>query len=991
MRIERFYKKAAGIVLSGIMLATGFTFPGFAQQDENTATDREGVNLGIMGGSTREDLYQYYLANIKSEGRDNRPDEVIYIEMKDYDGVSGDKVFGELPSLRVDDYAAERSCLYWENDLGMVEYIFEVEVAGIYNLEFYYRPLPKRNNTVDVGIMINGEYPFSAAKNIELDRLWKNANTIEKDKRDNELLPLQVEHEKWIHYPVKDKEGLFNEPYFFYLEKGTNTITLEGIKVGTVFKSMTFKNYPDLVPYADIKPTQEQLYATPPLFADSEWQNEIGSKTIILQGQTPLYKTSSELVPTYDRGTYLVSPSHPVKMRYNTMGGNESWAKSGQSATWEFSVPADGYYRISAKVKQNMLRGFYSNRRIYINGEVPVEEFNCQKFPYQIRWYQQTFHDEEGEDIYIFLTRGTHTITVEAVPGEIGETMQRMENVLFLLNYYYRRILMITGPNPDEFNMYYVEKQIPELIPIFEHLIEQLLLEKENIEKYSIRGSEASTLQTMAVILQRCVDKPDRIPQMHKTIKDNIIAISAWMREKSYQPLELDYIEILTVHETVGKAKPNFWEEMAFQWRGFIGSFFEDYTRLTDEGGLNVWVCLGRDQALAVKTMVDNDFNIKNEDTPVAINLVQGSILEATLAGKGPEVALFVGGDFPVQLAARQLTVDLTQFPDYEEVATRFAPNLPTFFTYRGGVYGLPVSQQFPMMFYRTDILEDLNLEPPETWDDFIIAIGVLNRAYLEIGLVPPATNLSSTIFEPGETFTLLQLQTGQNFYTEDLSRTTFDTEASISAFTMWTKFYTVYKFEQWYDPFTRFRTGEMPIVIQPYNFFNQVSAAAPELKGLWDFTHVPGTKRINEQGEEYINYAASSAAWGAIIFDKAKDKELAWEFIKWFTSTDTQVRFGQMMEAMLGPLGRFDTANLEALGNLSWSEVEYRKLAQQRDALIEIPMIPANYAATRHVKNAFRAVVNDNWLPRYAINSYDRDINAEITRKNEELASHYG
>jgi hypothetical protein len=91
----------------------------------------------------------------------------------------------------------------------------------------------------------------------------------------------------------------------------------------------------------------------------------------------------------------------------------------------------------------------------------------------------------------------------------------------------------------------------------------------------------------------------------------------------------------------------------------------------------------------------------------------------------------------------------------------------------------------------------------------------------------------------------------------------------------------------------------------------------------------------------------------------------------------------------MLGPLGRFDTANINAIENLAWSAVELRKLTQQRDALVEIPMIPANYAATRHIKNAFRAVVNDEWLPRFAMNSYNRDINAEIERKNKELESY--
>jgi hypothetical protein len=94
-------------------------------------------------------------------------------------------------------------------------------------------------------------------------------------------------------------------------------------------------------------------------------------------------------------------------------------------------------------------------------------------------------------------------------------------------------------------------------------------------------------------------------------------------------------------------------------------------------------------------------------------------------------------------------------------------------------------------------------------------------------------------------------------------------------------------------------------------------------------------------------------------------------------------------MEYMLGPLGRYETANINALENLAWTAAQLNRLQTQMDAIVEIPMIPANYSVTRHVKNAFRAVVNDHYIPRFALNSYNRDINAEIRRKNDELATH--
>ena len=63
----------------------------------------------------------------------------------------------------------------------------------------------------------------------------------------------------------------------------------------------------------------------------------------------------------------------------------------------------------------------------------------------------------------------------------------------------------------------------------------------------------------------------------------------------------------------------------------------------------------------------------------------------------------------------------------------------------------------------------------------------------------------------------------------------------------------------------------------------------------------------------------------GSIIMAKSKKKEQAWEFLKWWTRTDTQVRFGREMEALMGAAARYATANVEAMQQLPW-RVEERE-----------------------------------------------------------------
>lgn len=972
-------RKLLAVCVAASMLNVGNVFTVHAESDSGNKKDgaesSSSINQDLVVGVSRGDTYASYFGSHSDAGY---PEKEVVIDAKNYTAVKDEN--GVMPQVSTKEFEGEKDAAVWTNHGGTLEYEFTVTETGLYNLEMFYYTISGNNTVIELAMKIDGEYPFSAAKTFTLDRYWKDESAITKDSRDNDIRPGQVEYDTWVTYPIKDKEGLFNEPYFFYLTAGKHKLSVTGIKCNLALKSMTFKNY-DVVPEYQ-RPSQSELENTPALTET----NIVGTNTVLVQGENNIYKSASTLYATGDRTECLVSPSHPTKQRYNTVG-QSTWNKSTQSITWEFSVPNDGYYTFNFKVRQNIMRGFFSNRRVFIDGAVPNKYYDDVMFPYQNNWYNQGVTDENGESVYVYLTAGKHTITMECIPGDIGEIMQELDDVIYELNYYYRRILMITGPEPDEYTDYRVYVTIPNLLDEFQRIVDKLYEEKAKIEKLG-SGSEASTLETVAVVLNRCIKRPDDIPVTASTLKDYISSLSAWMRDYRDQPLEMDYFEVMTVHETPSRANGGFFENFAFGFKAFIGSFFEDYTSIsenTQASALNVWVGIARDQAIAIKEQVDSDFNVNHEGITASINLVVGGILEATLAGKGPEVALFIGGDFPIQLAARDLLVNLSDFADYEDVAKRFSPNITKLYMYDGGQYGLPIQHTFPMMFYRTDIFEELGIEnPPETWDELIADINIFQRSFLDVGLLTPAAVTSSSVFEAGDTFVMLMLQRGQGIYNDELTQTTYDREESLEAFEMWTDFYNVYDLEQTYDAFSRFRTGEMPIVIQPYTFYNQLSVSAPEIKGFWDFTIVPGT----EQADGTINHTVNSSTSGALIFKKVPNKNAAWEFIKWFTSDDVQVEYGRTIEALLGPLGRFDTANVTAIQQLPWSTTEIAKITEQMSNTDEIPIIPASYATTRHTKNAFRAVVNEGQSPRYALTGYNRDINSEIERKNQELDS---
>lgn len=100
----------------------------------------------------------------------------------------------------------------------------------------------------------------------------------------------------------------------------------------------------------------------------------------------------------------------------------------------------------------------------------------------------------------------------------------------------------------------------------------------------------------------------------------------------------------------------------------------------------------------------------------------------------------------------------------------------------------------------------------------------------MSVGLILPSVNIAPST-EAGHTFAMLLLQKGKNYYNDDLSASTFDSTEAVQSFEEWTDFYTKYSFVQTYDAFSRFRTGEYPIVIANYTFYNQLAAASPEIK----------------------------------------------------------------------------------------------------------------------------------------------------------------
>ena len=70
----------------------------------------------------------------------------------------------------------------------------------------------------------------------------------------------------------------------------------------------------------------------------------------------------------------------------------------------------------------------------------------------------------------------------------------------------------------------------------------------------------------------------------------------------------------------------------------------------------------------------------------------------------------------------------------------------------------------------------------------------------------------------------------------------------------------------------------------------------------------------------------------------------------------------------------------------MPWTKKELNKLNGQLANAYAMPEIPGSYFLTRHINNAFYAVINKDADPKDTLMDYAKTIDEEILKKREEF-----
>lgn len=943
-----------------------------------------GADLSVdVEGMEREDTYTGYLNDHAGAAH---PAQSAEVDLYDYEAE------GEGSVEVYNDYEGEEKALFTDTD-SKVTWKVDVPETGFYNICMEYLLPESRGVAAERIVYVNGEIPFGDARNISFSRIWTDAADPTVDNQGNEIRPSQVEVYDWQKAYFKDDMGYITDPYVFYLEKGVNTIGLEAANEPMVLRRL------DIVPVQEIATYEEYLAKQPADAASDSAKNYM----TLIEGEDSTYRSESSLYAKYDRSSPTTQPNSVTKTLLNYVGG-EAWRSSGQWIEWDFEVPEDGYYNIMVKGRQNYSRGAVSSRTVYIDGEIPFDEMQAISFDYSNDWDYLDLADAEGTPYNFYLTKGVHTIRLEATLGGVGSILEELEDSTFRLNQIYRKILVYIGANPDKYRDYYIERSYPEIMEAMELESKRLYKLVDDMVAYSGQKADGiASAQTVAQQLERFCKKPQKISLEFVTFKDNITALGTSSLKLSETKLDVDYLVVSGVNVSPEKKKANAFTKLWHEAKSFAASFVVNYNAVGDvyeegkeEEIVKVWVLTGRDQGTILKSMIDDSFT-PNSGVKVNVEIVDpGALMNAVMAGRGPNVVLSVAADQPVNYALRNAVEDLTQFDDWEDTFSHYTASSYEQYALDGHIYAIPETQTFNVMFYRTDVMEELGLEPPNTWQELIEMMPTIQGNNLSVGIPTAAgssttatatTAIASNAPDLSLYFTLL-FQYGGDMYNGEGTKTEVDDEAGVKAFKDYVRYFNDYGLPTVYDFVSRFRSGEMPIGVAAYSTYNTLMVSAPEIRGLWDFTLIPGTERVAADGSTYID-RSDFITGNATMMIATEDEDLrnkSWEFMKWWAQPDTQVRFGREIEALLGSSARYATANKDAFVQLSWSNDDIKVLDAQWDETVGIREVPGGYFTGRHITNAIRKVINEKTDSRETIIDYAVTINDEIKKKRIEF-----
>ncbi len=833
----------------------------------------------------------------------------------------------------------------------------------------------------EMTVTIDGEVLCAEMQRVKVNSQWVDDGVFPTDRYGNEIATTPYQAEGTLEAGISDSTYRTAEPMLFELKAGEHVIGFSVQDGGMDLSAVTLK--------------------APVTVPEKQQGDAKGEALIVIEAEQIAARNESSIRGAGEFNAKL-SPYDNDYRKVNFLDG-ASFDEAGDTVTWKFTVAQSGWYCLGAYYRQSARADFPTYVDIYVDGRIPHAGAQRVAFDYATSF--TTMQAMAGEEpLTLYLEAGEHELSFCINAAHLTPVYETIDVLLEEINALSNDVKsLMGGATADAYRTYNMLKNFPDLVERLNGWADRCEESVEYIKGFANDNSGAafSSMTLSADQLRRLAEEPEDLPRRMSEFStgSNSAArmLAQQLTDMAVNDLSIDQIYLYQVDAKL-PAKANWFQNL---WAG-VERFFTSFTKTdysagaanektwVDEDGkeqpvIQVWMGRSRQYVETLQNMIDTQFT---PATGIKVNLSlmpdANKLVLANAAGTAPDVVLSLQYVVPSYLNIRGALYDLTQFEDFGEVAQRFSSGLFIPYILKDGVYAMPETVNFWVMFYRKDILESLQIEVPDTMEEVKLILPELQRRSMNF-YFPTAGMVGTKVF-PG-TLPLI-LQSGSSIYDTTIGDTTLDSEISLKGFREMTELFTVYNMPTDVPSpgfYQQFRDGTLPIGVADLATYNLLLNAAPELDGLWDIALFPGLP--NEEGEVQ-RWTTGGAETMAIMTAAEEHDRLdeSWTFLKWWSSAETQSQFGNLLQSTYGSEYIWPTANQQAFSELPLRSAHKKVIIDQMEWMTEAPWVLGTYMLERELSNAFISVTADGVEPRRAMDTAVKRINRETYRKLEEF-----
>jgi ABC-type glycerol-3-phosphate transport system substrate-binding protein len=845
---------------------------------------------------------------------------------------------------------------------------FALDQASLAQLRMIYQIGSDTLLSPILSVAINGETPFVEALSIDVALNWlSDTSKFPLDSYQDESLPAQVVDSRPRVLDFYDNLHSSATPLQFSFTAGDNTITLTNVSS----TPMTIKEL-WLVP----------LDTTPTYSNYSAGLSKADKGTLLIDAIRYSSKNSS-FVRLSSYGSPSVSP-YSVKTKLLNIIDGVAWNKPGQSVSYTITVEKAGAYALSVHYL-NDKTDFQVFRSVLIDGVIPFKEVAAYAFDYSGagNWNVEILQGSDKQPYLFNLSAGTHTVTFMAESQPINPSLTIMRNLIAHINAFALDIRKITGRDVDRSRTWKLTTFLPETqknLDSYKVLITRLITD---LSAYAPNGTGSSALSYLAkalVKVDKMLEKPDELPlyldDLYSATGSVTEMLGNTLSSLNSQPLSFDSFAFYTDKQPITK-KASIVDEASSAVLSFVNSFTsKKYIAKKDPKVLNVWVNRSILYVDTMQKLVDQTFT-PNTGIKVKISVMPdvNKLILANATNQAPDVALGLPSYMPYDFAIRGAAYQLSSFPDFWKVVGNMPAGSMVPYVLNEQVYAIPETLDFHALIYRKDIFAKVNLEVPNTWQDVIDMLPELQRYGMNFYHLTAGGTALKWYYQTSPFI----YQFGGELYAPDGYSSAIDSPEAVAGLKFMTDLFIKYAIpEQVASFYNGFRFGSLPVGITDFSTYLQIKNAASELTGLWALAPYPGTE--NAEGD-ILRWDIVNGTSG-IIFKSTEYPTQSWDFMKWWTSTETQTSFAYGLQSTYGPEYVWLSSNLEAVKNAPIDAADKRVILEQFKWINDVPRLPGGYMLERSLSDIWNSTVLTGTPIRVAIDMQKITVDREIKRK---------